>query len=204
MHRELEGWIRDVAELTKPDRVVWCDGSEEEYRQLIDLQIRSGTLVELNQRTYPGCHLHRSDPQDVARVEHLTFICSEKRENAGPTNNWMSPQDAERRVKPLFAGAMRGRTMYVVPYIMGPKDSSLARVGVEITDSPYVVISMRTMTRMGADKPNPIHPNGISGFRFQVSAFQRFSIFGRRIALLILCRSAAPPHRPRCLSQEHC
>jgi len=151
MHRELESWVREVASLTKPDRIVWCDGSEEEYRSLVEQQIADGTLHRLNQDSYPGCYLHRSDPRDVARVEHLTFICTDEQDEAGPTNNWMAPAEAEQRVKPLFDGAMRGRTMFVVPYIMGPKTSRLSQVGVEITDSPYVVISMRTMTRMGTD-----------------------------------------------------
>jgi phosphoenolpyruvate carboxykinase (GTP) len=135
--------------LTAPDRIVWCDGSDEEYQRLVQQQLADGTLHKLNEQTFPGCYLHRSDPKDVARVEHLTFICTEKKDDAGPTNNWMSPADAEQRVRPLFDGAMRGRTMYVVPYIMGPKASRLSQIGVEITDSPYVVISMRTMTRMG-------------------------------------------------------
>jgi phosphoenolpyruvate carboxykinase (GTP) len=160
MHRELEGWIHAVAELTKPDSVVWCDGSDDEHRRLIDLQLRSGSLHELNQGSFPGCYLHRSDPQDVARVEHLTFICTDREEDAGPTNNWMSPADAEKRVRPLFSGAMQGRTMYVVPYIMGPRDSVYSRVGVEITDSPYVVTSMRTMTRMGKDALTRLGTNG--------------------------------------------
>lgn len=160
MHRELEAWVREVAELTKPDQLVWCDGSEEERRRLIRLQVDAGTLTPLNPDSFPECHLHRSDPADVARVEHLTFICSDRAEDAGPTNHWMSPDEAERRVKPLFAGAMRGRTMYVVPYIMGPKSSPLARIGVEITDSPYVVVSMRTMTRMGTDALDRLGSDG--------------------------------------------
>ncbi len=151
MHRELESWVREVADLTKPDRVVWCDGSDAEYRRLVEEQVASGSLHRLNEETFPNCYLHRSDPRDVARVEHLTFICTDREADAGPTNHWMSPAEAETRVKPLFAGAMRGRTMYVVPYIMGPKTSKLAQVGVEITDSPYVVVNMRIMTRMGKD-----------------------------------------------------
>jgi len=149
MHKGLKHWVEEVAQLTKPDKIVWCDGSQEEYDRLIGEQIESGALHRLNEETYPNSFLARSDPKDVARVEHLTFICSETEEAAGPTNNWMSPADAEKKVKPLFEGAMKGRTMYVVPYIMGPENSPISQVGVEITDSPYVVVNMRIMTRMG-------------------------------------------------------
>ncbi len=149
MHPQLEQWIEEVARLTTPERVVVCDGSEAENAQLLREQVAAGSLITLNPARFPNCYLHRSDPQDVARVEHLTFICSERPEDAGPTNHWMSPAEAEQRVKPLFAGAMKGRTMYVVPYLMGPPDSDMSAVGVQITDSPYVVVSMRIMTRMG-------------------------------------------------------
>jgi phosphoenolpyruvate carboxykinase (GTP) len=149
MHQGLKDWVDDVAKLTQPDDIVWCDGSDAEYRRLVGEQIERGELTELNPKTYPNCFLARSDPRDVARVEHLTFICCEREDDAGPTNHWMSPAEAEARVKPLFEGAMRGRTMYVVPYIMGPAGSEISEVGVEITDSPYVVINMRIMTRMG-------------------------------------------------------
>jgi phosphoenolpyruvate carboxykinase (GTP) len=141
--------VEECARLTRPDRVVWCDGSEEEYRALVDEMVRAGTLIPLNPREYPGCYLHRSHPSDVARSEPCTYICTESREDAGPTNNWMSPAEAESRVGPLFRDCMRGRTLYVVPYLMGPAGSPYARVGVEITDSPYVAASLRIMTRMG-------------------------------------------------------
>ena len=145
----VEAWVDDVARHTRPDRVVWCDGSEDENRRLMDEMLMDGTLVRLNPREAPGCTLHRSHPSDVARTEHLTFIAAHKKEDVGPTNNWMSPEDAQQRVWPLFAGAMKGRTLYVVPYVMGPPGSPFSRIGVEVTDSPYVVANMRVMTRMG-------------------------------------------------------
>ncbi len=148
-NRALNDWIDEIARLTKPDRVVWCDGSENENRTLIEQMIADGTLIELNPQRYPNCYLHRSDPRDVARTEQSTFICTPKREDAGPTNNWMSPEETRRKVGPLFDGIMRGRTMYVVPYLMGPPGSPFSSVGVEVTDSPYVVANMRIMTRMG-------------------------------------------------------
>ncbi len=120
MTSSVEEWVDEVARTTHPDTVIWCDGSDAENGRLIGQMVDDGTLIRLNQAALPGCYLHRSNPQDVARTEHLTFICSERPEDAGPTNNWMSPADARERVWPLFSGAMRGRTMYVVPYIMGP------------------------------------------------------------------------------------
>src|SRR5919201_1556396 len=149
MMSSVEEWVDEVARTTRPDRVVWCDGSEAENDRLIDQMVADGTLIRLNQALLPNCFLHRSNPQDVARTEHLTFICSERAEDAGPTNNWMSPSDATERVWPLFNNSMRGRTMYVVPYIMGSAASPYAKVGVEVTDSPYVVATMRIITRMG-------------------------------------------------------
>ena len=145
----MNDWVEEIARLTKPDRVVWCDGSDEENERLIAEQLETGSLQRLDEAEYPNSFLARSDPNDVARVEHLTFICCEKEADAGPTNNWMSPEEAESRVKPLYEGAMKGRTMYVVPFIMGPPGSDISEVGVEITDSPYVVTNMRIMTRMG-------------------------------------------------------
>jgi len=145
----LETWVEEAAQLTKPDRVVYCDGSEAEYRRMVDLMLRAGDTFTLNEKTYPNCHLHRSSVNDVARTERVTFICSRDKDDAGPTNNWMDPDAAKRKVGALFDGAMRGRTMYVVPYIMGPANSPISKVGVEATDSPYVVASMRIMSRMG-------------------------------------------------------
>ncbi len=145
----LETWVEEAARLTKPDRVVHCDGSEAEYRRMIAEMLRGGDTYALNEKTYPNCYLHRSKVDDVARTEHLTFICTPDPEDAGPTNNWMDPDAAKHNVGALFDGAMRGRTMYVVPYIMGPVKSPISKVGVEVTDSPYVVASMRIMSRMG-------------------------------------------------------
>ena len=147
----LNRWVAEVAALTRPDHIHWCDGSEAEYAALVQRMQADGTLLPLNPDTHPGSWLHRSSPSDVARVEHLTFVCTPGRDAAGPNNHWMSPADGHAQMDALFAGCMRGRTLYVIPYCMGPIDSPLARCGVEITDSPYVVANMRTMTRMGAD-----------------------------------------------------
>ncbi len=148
-NRALSDWVDEVARYTQPDRIHWCDGSDAENVVLTKQMLADGTLHALNAQANPGCYLHRSHPSDVARTEHLTFICTESQIDAGPTNNWMSPTDARARVWPLFKGAMRGRTLYVVPYLMGPEGSPNSKVGVEITDSPYVVVNMRIMTRMG-------------------------------------------------------
>jgi phosphoenolpyruvate carboxykinase (GTP) len=145
----VESWVEESARLTKPAKIVWCDGSAEEYARLVDEMLRAGTFFALNQKTYPGSYLHRSDPTDVARTEHLTYICSREKSDAGPTNNWMAPEEAKNMLRPLFDGAMKDRTMYVVPYILGPVSSPYSRIGVEITDSAYVVASMRVMSRMG-------------------------------------------------------
>jgi phosphoenolpyruvate carboxykinase (GTP) len=146
----LNRWVEEVAALTQAQSIHWCDGSEAENDALIDLMLKNGELVELNPRTHPNCYLHRSHPSDVARVEHLTFICTENQIDAGPNNNWLAPAEAHAKIDGLFSGSMRGRTLYVIPYCMGPIDSPLARCGVEITDSAYVVANMRIMTRMGA------------------------------------------------------
>jgi phosphoenolpyruvate carboxykinase (GTP) len=148
-NRALTEWVDEVARLTRPDNIHWCDGSDEEYRVLVEKMLADGTLHELNPKTYPNCYLHRSDPSDVARVEHLTFICCENEVDAGPNNHWMAPTEAHKKVDALFEGAMKGRTLYVIPYCMGPIASEHARLGVEITDSPYVVANMKIMTRMG-------------------------------------------------------
>ena len=142
-------WVAEVEQMVRPARVVWCDGSEKENRGLLDQMLADGTLHALHPRKAPGCTLHRSHPLDVARTEHLTFIASREKDDAGPTNNWISPPEAKARVGELFDGVMKGRTLYVVPYVMGPLGSPFGKVGIEVTDSPYVVASMRIMTRMG-------------------------------------------------------
>jgi phosphoenolpyruvate carboxykinase (GTP) len=142
-------WVDDVSRLTRPDAIAYCDGSPAEQQRLIRECLASGELLELNQDRLPGCYLHRSAPHDVARTEHLTFVCTETADDAGPNNNWMAPAAAKAKLTPLFDGAMAGRTMFVVPFLMGPPGSRFTKVGVEITDSRYVVLNMRTMTRMG-------------------------------------------------------
>jgi phosphoenolpyruvate carboxykinase (GTP) len=148
-NRFLSEWVADVARLTKPDRIQWCDGSEEERQRLFKEAVAAGVLIPLNPRKRPGCYLHRSNPNDVARSEDLTFICARNKDDAGPTNNWMAPDETYRKMRGWFDGSMRGRTMYVVPYIMGPADSPFAKVGIELTDSIYVALNMGYMTRMG-------------------------------------------------------
>ena len=146
---ELAAWVKDAATLMQPDTVHWCDGSDAENAQLVDAMLQDGTLLKLNPTTHPNCYLHRSSPSDVARVEHLTFVCTAVKDDAGPNNNWMSPTEGHQLVDKLYAGCMRGRTLYVIPYLMGPYGSPYARAGVEITDSPYVVANMRIMARIG-------------------------------------------------------
>ena len=148
-NQTLVEWVESVRELCAPESLFWCDGSEGEKEHLTALAIEHGTLLELNQEKLPGCYYHRSDPNDVARVEHCTFICTPTKEEAGPTNNWSEPGAMYEKLHGLLRGAMRGRTMYVVPYLMGPAGSPLTKVGVEITDSVYVVLNMRIMSRMG-------------------------------------------------------
>ncbi len=142
-------WIRKMANLCQPDQIHWVDGSKEEYDRLCNQLVDAGTFTRLNQEKWPGCFLARSDASDVARVEERTFICSHSREGAGPTNNWMNPYEMKQKLKGLFSGCMRGRTMYVLPFSMGPLDSPMSQIGVQLTDSPYVVVNMRIMARIG-------------------------------------------------------
>jgi len=156
----LNAWVDDAASLTKPDKIVWLNGSQDEYKGLIAGMLDAGKLTRLNETAYPHSYLYRSAPSDVARTESDTYICTTRKEDAGPTNNWMSPAKAKETVRPLFEGVMRGRTMYVIPYLMGPAGSPLARVGIEITDSPYVAASMFIMTRVGQLALDHLKANG--------------------------------------------
>jgi len=149
-NRALSEWVAEIAGLTAPDQIVWCDGSEAEKDRLTAVAVNSGTLIPLSAKKKPGSFLHRSDPHDVARTEHLTFVCAPNRQDAGPTNNWSPPDETYAKLRGWLKGSMRGRTMYVVPYVMGPLGSPFSKVGVEVTDSVYVALNMRIMTRMGA------------------------------------------------------
>ena len=148
-NKHLLRWVSKIAELTKPAQIHWVDGSQHEYDTLCAQMVESGTFLKLNQDLWPNCYYARSDPSDVARVEDRTFMCSLSKESAGPTNNWVNPFDMRRKLKELFGGSMRGRTMYVLPFSMGPVGAAMSQIGVQLTDSPYVVVNMRIMARIG-------------------------------------------------------
>jgi phosphoenolpyruvate carboxykinase (GTP) len=142
-------WVKEVAGMCQPDDIFWCDGSEDEKETLTRIALETGDFLPLNQQLLPGCYLHRSAANDVARTENLTFVCTDDREDAGPNNNWMAPAESYEKLAQIFRGAMRGRTLYVIPFLMGPADSPFSKVGVQVTDSVYVVLNMRIMSRMG-------------------------------------------------------
>lgn len=159
-NKKLLAFVEEFTQLCKPQKVYWCDGSEEEANRLFGEMVDSGMAIRLNQEKRPGCYLFRSDPRDVARVESRTFICSQKKEDAGPTNNWEAPDVMQKKLRDLYNGCMEGRTMYVIPFSMGPIGSSIGKNGIEITDSPYVVVSMRIMTRVSPKVIECIGDNG--------------------------------------------
>ena len=159
-NKKLLAWVEEWAQLCQPDKVYWCDGSEEENQRLLDEMVASGTAVKLNDDKQPGSYYFQSDPSDVARVENRTYICTATQEEAGHSNNWMEPGEMKTILKAKYKGCMKGRTMYVIPFSMGPIGSNIAKIGVELSDSPYVVINMHIMTRVGQKVLDVLGANG--------------------------------------------
>jgi phosphoenolpyruvate carboxykinase (GTP) len=159
-YAHVQEWVDSMAAMCQPDSIHWCDGSDEERQRLTAQAVKTGEIIALNQEKLPGCYFHRTAANDVARTEHLTYICTSFQGDAGPTNNWMSPREAYRKARDIFTGAMKGRTMYVVPFAMGPIGSPFSKIGVELTDSIYVVLNMRIMARMGSEVMDALGPQG--------------------------------------------